>query len=109
MTGLLETAIPPIRNRIDMLATRIKRPVQVSVAGAVLTEIDETPKRLKRAAKGVPDVSSAQAERLAGGRYIAVDNDRKSTVTLSFVSSSCGLLRPICSKVSNCSAGIGRA
>lgn len=92
-----------------MLATRIKRPAQVSVAGAALTEIDETPKRLKRAAKGVPDVSSAQAERLTGGRYIAVDNDRKHTVTLSLVSSSCWLFAHIFSKVSKCSAGIGRA
>ncbi len=53
-----------------MLATRIKRPVQVSVAGAALTEIDETPKRLKRAAKGVPLVSWALVERSIGGRSL---------------------------------------
>ncbi|PMZ46985.1 CusA/CzcA family heavy metal efflux RND transporter, partial [Pseudomonas sp. GW247-3R2A] len=70
--------IPPIRNRIDMLATGIKSPIGVKVAGTNLTEIDAATQAVERVAKEVPGVSSALAERLTGGRYIDVDIDRKA-------------------------------
>lgn len=75
--GLTNIWIPPIRNRIDMLATGIKSPIGVKVAGTNLTEIDAATQAVERVAKGVPGVSSALAERLTGGRYIDVDIDRK--------------------------------
>ena len=75
--GLTNIWIPPIRNRIDMLATGIKSPIGVKVAGTNLTEIDAATQAIERVAKGVPGVSSALAERLTGGRYIDVDIDRK--------------------------------
>ncbi|MDD1152332.1 efflux RND transporter permease subunit [Pseudomonas sp. TNT2022 ID357] len=76
--GLTNIWIPPIRNRIDMLATGIKSPIGVKVAGTNLTEIDAATQAVERVAKGVPGVSSALAERLTGGRYIDVDIDRKA-------------------------------
>jgi Cu(I)/Ag(I) efflux system membrane protein CusA/SilA len=74
--GLSNIWVPPIRNRIDMLATGIKSPVGVKVAGTDLAEIDRIAAEIERAVKDVPGVSSALAERLAGGRYIDVDIDR---------------------------------
>ncbi|MGE4305831.1 MAG: efflux RND transporter permease subunit [Novosphingobium sp.] len=74
--GLANFWIPPIRNRIDMLATGIKSPVGIKVAGANLAEIDQTAKRIEGVVKAVPGVSSAIAERLTGGRYIDVDVNR---------------------------------
>jgi Cu(I)/Ag(I) efflux system membrane protein CusA/SilA len=74
--GLSNIWVPPIRNRIDMLATGIKSPVGVKVAGASLQEIDRITGEIERAVKQVPGVSSALAERLNGGRYIDVDIDR---------------------------------
>ncbi|QNO25579.1 efflux RND transporter permease subunit [Sphingopyxis sp. OPL5] len=74
--GLANFWIPPIRNRIDMLATGIKSPVGIKVAGSDLAEIDRTAKRIETVVKGVPGVASALAERLTGGRYIDVDIDR---------------------------------
>ncbi|HAF80027.1 MAG: efflux RND transporter permease subunit [Brevundimonas sp.] len=74
--GLANVWVPPIRNRIDMLATGIKSPIGVKVSGADLAEIDRIAAEVERAAKGVPGVSSALAERLTGGRYIDVDIDR---------------------------------
>jgi Cu(I)/Ag(I) efflux system membrane protein CusA/SilA len=68
--------VPPIRNRIDMLATGIKSPVGVKVAGANLAEIDRVAGRIELVLKNVPGVSSAFAERLTGGRYIDVQIDR---------------------------------
>lgn len=75
--GLTNIWIPPIRNRIDMLATGIKSPIGVKVAGSNLTEIDAATQAVERVAKGVPGVSSL-AERLTGGRYLDVDIDRKA-------------------------------
>ena len=74
--GLSNIWVPPIRNRIDMLATGIKSPVGVKVAGMSLQEIDRIAQDIERVAKTVPGVTSALAERLTGGRYIDVDIDR---------------------------------
>ena len=71
--GLANVWVPPIRNRIDMLATGIKSPVGVKVAGADLVEIDRVTGEIERVLKTVPGVSSALAERLTGGRYVDVD------------------------------------
>ena len=74
--GLANFWIPPIRNRIDMLATGIKSPIGIKVSGASLTEIDAVAQKVEAVAKTVPGVSSALAERLTGGRYIDVVIDR---------------------------------
>jgi Cu(I)/Ag(I) efflux system membrane protein CusA/SilA len=74
--GLANFWIPPIRNRIDMLATGIKSPIGIKVAGSDLAGIDRTAKRIETVVKTVPGVASALAERLTGGRYIDVDIDR---------------------------------
>jgi Cu(I)/Ag(I) efflux system membrane protein CusA/SilA len=76
LPGLANLWIPPIRNRIDMLATGIKSPVGVKIAGADLAEIDRIAGEIERVAKGVAGVSSALAERLTGGRYLDVAIDR---------------------------------
>jgi Cu(I)/Ag(I) efflux system membrane protein CusA/SilA len=74
--GLSNIWVPPIRNRIDMLATGIKSPVGVKVAGASLREIDRITGEIERVVKRVPGVSSALAERLNGGRYVDIHIDR---------------------------------
>jgi len=70
--GLTNIWVPPIRNRIDMLATGIKSPIGVKVSGASLADIDRIAQEVERVAKTVPGVSSVLAERLTGGRYIDV-------------------------------------
>ncbi len=74
--GLANLWIPPIRNRIDMLAMGIKSPIGVKVYGTDLAQIDKATQAVEKIAKTVPGVSSALAERLTGGRYIDVDIDR---------------------------------
>ncbi|MGO4390528.1 efflux RND transporter permease subunit [Variovorax sp. M-6] len=74
--GLTNVWVPPVRNRIDMLATGIKSPVGIKVAGADLPVIDRLTTQIEAAVRRVPGVSSALAERLTGGRYIDVDVDR---------------------------------
>ncbi|HQR88900.1 MAG TPA: efflux RND transporter permease subunit, partial [Caulobacter sp.] len=74
--GLSNVWVPPIRNRIDMLATGIKSPIGVKVAGANLDDLDRVAQQIAQVAKTVPGVSSALAERLTGGRYVDVRIDR---------------------------------
>lgn len=74
--GLSNIWVPPIRNRIDMLATGIKSPVGVKVAGADLAQIDRVTAEIEQVVKKVPGVTSALAERLTGGRYIDMNINR---------------------------------
>jgi Cu(I)/Ag(I) efflux system membrane protein CusA/SilA len=78
LPGLANIWIPPIRNRIDMLATGIKSPLGIKVSGNDLAEIERTASEIERAVKEVPGVTSALAERVTGGRYIDVRIDREA-------------------------------
>jgi Cu(I)/Ag(I) efflux system membrane protein CusA/SilA len=76
LPGLSNIWVPPIRNRTDMLATGIKSPIGVKVAGTDLAEVNRLTRAIERAAKDVPGVTSALAERLEGGRYLDIAIDR---------------------------------
>ncbi|RHW19979.1 efflux RND transporter permease subunit [Pseudomonas jilinensis] len=74
--GLANLWIPPIRNRIDMLATGVKSPIGIKLAGSDLARIDALTREIEQVARTVPGVTSAIAERLTGGRYLDVEIDR---------------------------------
>ncbi|MCC6786624.1 MAG: efflux RND transporter permease subunit [Hyphomonadaceae bacterium] len=74
--GLTNVWVPPIRNRIDMLATGVKSPIGIKVSGPDLTSIDLAARAIETASRDVQGVSSAVAERISGGRYVNVDIDR---------------------------------
>jgi len=74
--GLTNVWVPPIRNRIDMLATGIKSPLGIKVAGPDLAEIDRVARAIEAVVKDIPGVTSALAERSTGGRYIDIRIDR---------------------------------
>jgi len=78
LPGLANLWIPPIRNRIDMLATGIKSPLGIKVAGDDLASIESAAASIERAVKTVAGVSSALAERVRGGRYIEISIDRNA-------------------------------
>jgi Cu(I)/Ag(I) efflux system membrane protein CusA/SilA len=77
--GIANIWVPPIRNRIDMLATGIKSPVGVKVAGTDFATIDRITTEIERVLKDVDGVSSALAERLTGGRYVDINIKREAT------------------------------
>ena len=74
--GLSNIWVPPIRNRIDMLATGVKSPVGIKISGIDIKEIDRIAKQIEELVKPVTGVSSALAERLNGGRYIDIEINR---------------------------------
>jgi len=76
-TGLTNAWVMPIKTRIDMLATGIKTPVGIKVAGPDLKVIENIGRQLEAVLETVPGTASVYSERVAGGRYIDVDIDRE--------------------------------
>jgi len=74
--GLTNAWVMPIKTRIDMLATGIKTPVGVKIAGPKLQQLQAIGEQLEVLLMEVPGTASAYSERVAGGRYIKVDIDR---------------------------------
>ena len=74
--GVTNAWVMPIKTRIDMLATGIKTPVGVKIAGPDLKVIEEIGRQVERAVQQVPGTASAFSERVAGGRYVNIDIDR---------------------------------
>ena len=75
--GLTNAWVMPIKTRIDMLATGIKTPVGIKVAGPDLEVIERIGQGLERVLANVDGTASVYSERVAGGRYVDVDIDRK--------------------------------
>jgi Cu(I)/Ag(I) efflux system membrane protein CusA/SilA len=75
--SLTNVWIMPIKNRIDMLATGIKTPIGIKVAGPDLKVIGEIGQEIEMVIKDVPGTSSVYAERVTGGRFIDIDIKRE--------------------------------
>jgi len=74
--GVSNVWVQPIRTRIDMLATGLRTPVGVKIAGPDLAVIADIGRRIEEVLAGVPGTASAFAERTAGGRYVDIGIDR---------------------------------
>lgn len=74
--GLTNAWVMPIKTRIDMLATGIKTPVGIKVAGPDLAVIQSIGEELERLLVNIPGTVSVYSERVAGGRYLSIDIDR---------------------------------
>jgi Cu(I)/Ag(I) efflux system membrane protein CusA/SilA len=73
LPGLTNAWVWPIKTRIDMLATGIKTPVGIKIAGPDLGVIQDLGQEIENVLKDVPGTASAFSERVAGGRYVTVD------------------------------------
>src|SRR5690349_23467607 len=76
--GLNNAWTMPIKTRIDMLATGIKTPVGIKVAGPDLAELERVASEIEAVVKRVPGTLSAFAERTMGGNYVQFNIDRKA-------------------------------
>lgn len=75
--GVTNAWVMPIKTRIDMLATGIKTPVGIKVAGPDLNVIQGIGTQLEMLLADLPGTVSVYAERVANGRYIKLDIDRE--------------------------------
>jgi copper/silver efflux system protein len=82
LPGITNAWVMPIKTRIDMLATGIKTPVGIKIAGADLKVIENIGRQIEQILKDVPGTASVYAERVAGGRYITIDIDRVNAARL---------------------------
>ena len=80
--GVTNAWVMPIKTRIDMLATGIKTPVGIKVAGPDLREIERIGQQIEKVVMAVPGTTSAYSERVAGGRYIDIVPDRLAAARL---------------------------
>ena len=74
--GLTNACTMPIKTRIDMLATGIKTPVGIKVAGPSLAELERIAGQIEGKIRQVPGTGSVFAERVMGGNYVEFDIDR---------------------------------
>ena len=76
LPGVTNAWVMPIKTRIDMLATGIKTPVGIKVAGPDLDVIQDIGQQLETLLPKLEGTASVYSERVAGGRYIKVDINR---------------------------------
>ena len=74
--GLNNAWTMPIKTRIDMLATGIKTPVGIKVAGPNLAELERVGSEIEAIVRQVPGTASVFAERVMGGNYIEFNINR---------------------------------
>ncbi|WP_305843344.1 efflux RND transporter permease subunit [Photobacterium leiognathi] len=75
--GLTNAWVMPIKTRIDMLATGIKTPIGIKIAGPDLQVIEKIGAELEPILNNITGTASVYAERVAGGRYITIDIKRR--------------------------------
>ena len=82
LPGLSNAWVMPIKNRINMLATGIKTPLGVKVAGGDPAVIQRVGERLEQVIRAIPGATSVYSERVAGGRYVDIAIDRLAAARL---------------------------
>ena len=82
LPGLSNAWVMPIKNRINMLATGIKTPLGVKVAGSDPAVIQQVGERLEQVIRAIPGATSVYSERVAGGRYVDIAIDRLAAARL---------------------------
>jgi len=78
LPGLTNAWVMPIKTRIDMISTGIKTPLGIKITGQDLAVIQRLGEEIEKSVKQIPGTRSVFSERVAGGRYIDVDVNRKA-------------------------------
>ncbi len=76
--GLTNAWVMPIKTRIDMISTGIKTPLGIKIAGPDLSVIETVGADIEKVVRKIPGAASVFAERVASGRYINVDVNRRA-------------------------------
>jgi copper/silver efflux system protein len=77
LPGITNAWVMPIKTRIDMLATGIKTPVGIKISGPSLEKIQGIASALEPILNKIDGTASVYGERVAGGRYVTIDINRK--------------------------------
>jgi Cu(I)/Ag(I) efflux system membrane protein CusA/SilA len=82
LPGLTNAWVYPIQTRISMISTGIKTPVGIKVSGPDLAAIQKIGRKLETILPEVRGTTSVFSDRVVGGRYIKIDNDRNKAARL---------------------------
>ncbi len=82
LPGVSNAWVMPIKNRINMLATGIKTPLGIKVAGSDPVVIQQIGEKLEQVIRTIPGAASVYSERVAGGRYVDIVIDRLAAARL---------------------------
>ncbi|RMH62036.1 MAG: efflux RND transporter permease subunit [Bacteroidetes bacterium] len=74
--GVTNAWTMPIKTRIDMLATGIKTPVGIKIAGEDLPTLQHIGEQLEAVLRPLEGTRSVYAERVMGGSFLDIDIDR---------------------------------
>ena len=84
--GLTNLWTMPIKTRIDMLATGIKTPVGIKIAGADLPVLEQIGEQVEEALRPVRGTRSVYAERVMGGNFLDIDINRREAARYGLTS-----------------------
>jgi Cu(I)/Ag(I) efflux system membrane protein CusA/SilA len=84
--GLTNAWTMPIKTRTDMLATGIKTPVGVKIAGPDLDVLERLGREVEAAVQDLPGTRSAYAERVMGGSFLDIEVDRRAAARYGLTS-----------------------
>ncbi len=76
--GLTNAWTQPIQTRIDMMATGIKTPVGIKVAGEDLETLGRIGRQIEAALRPVEGTGSVYAERVMGGSFLDININRRA-------------------------------
>ena len=82
--GMTNAWVMPIKTRIDMLATGIKTPLGLKIAGSDVGEIQQIGQQIESILATMPETLSVYAERAAAGRYLLLDVKRYQAAQYGF-------------------------
>jgi len=78
LPGLTNAWVMPIKTRIDMISTGIKTPLGIKVTGSDLSVIQAIGQEIESVVKKIPGAASVFSERVAAGRYINIEINRRT-------------------------------
>ena len=76
--GLTNAWTQPIKTRTDMLATGIKTPVGIKIAGEDFRVLEDVGQQVEAALRPLEGTQSVYAERVMGGSFLDIEIDRRA-------------------------------
>jgi Cu(I)/Ag(I) efflux system membrane protein CusA/SilA len=82
LPGLSGAWLPPIKSRIEMLATGVRAPLGIRITGDDVGKIQSVGAQIEAAVRRLPDVTSVYFERSGSGYDLLIDPDREAAARL---------------------------
>jgi Cu(I)/Ag(I) efflux system membrane protein CusA/SilA len=82
--GVSNAWVMPIKTRLDMLATGLKTPLGIKIAGPDINTLEDLGSQIETLLKELPQTRAAYSERSLGGRYLTLDINKQAAAAFGF-------------------------